>query len=32
MRDVVDDDKEEKMTKAQDFKSSRNRPLHSCYD
>jgi uncharacterized protein YunC (DUF1805 family) len=32
IRDAVDDDMEKKMTKAQDFKSSRNRPLHSRYD
>jgi hypothetical protein len=30
--DAFDDDMEEKMTKAQDFKSSRYRPLHSRYD
>jgi hypothetical protein len=32
IRDAVDDDKEEKTMKTHDFKSSRNRPLHSHYD
>ncbi|XBH87440.1 hypothetical protein VPH35_074896 [Triticum aestivum] len=32
IRDVVDDDAAEKTTEAQDFKFSRNRPLHSRYD
>jgi hypothetical protein len=32
IRDAVDDNMEEKMTKAQDFKSSCNRSLHSRYD
>ena len=32
IRDAVDDDKEKKTTEAEDFKSSRTRPLHSRYD
>lgn len=32
IRDAVDDDAAEKATEAQDFKFSRNRPLHSRYD
>ena len=32
IKDAVDDGAAEKMTKAQDFKFSRNRPLHSRYD
>jgi hypothetical protein len=32
IRDVVDDDMEEKTMKTQDFKPSRNRPLHSRYE
>jgi hypothetical protein len=32
IKDAVDDNMEKKMTRAQDFISSRNRPLHSRYD
>ena len=32
IRDAVDDGTTEKTTEAQDFKFSRNRPLHSRYD
>jgi hypothetical protein len=32
IRDAVEDGGAKKMKKAHDFKFSRNRPLHSCYD